>query len=59
MALSSGLVADEKSVEAERDRFLKKFNGYKIENKQILKLILEKDAAMMAMSTRLPCVVKK
>lgn len=51
MALKSAFLTIENSEKAECDRFLKKLNCCKIKIPLLNKLILEKTAAMKAMST--------
>lgn len=50
VALRSGLPTAENTDELERDCLPKKLNRSKMKNKQFNRLILENDAAMMAIS---------
>lgn len=59
VSLRRDLLATENSVEAERDCLLKELNLYKMENEQLKILILERNAAMEAMSKCLLDMVKK
>lgn len=51
--MTDGILVTEVSVKAERDPLLEELNRYRIKNEQSKKLILEVNAAIKAMSTRL------
>lgn len=48
VALRSGLIVTEASIEAERDHLLEELNRFKMKYEQLKKLILEMDFAMKA-----------
>lgn len=57
-ALRNSRFATEISVEAEFGHLLKELNRFQLENKQLKKLVLEKDSTMKAISTCLVDIEK-
>lgn len=58
LSLRTGLITTAGIDVADCDHVLETLNRYKIENEQLMKFIMQKNAAMMALSTSLPIMYK-